>query len=84
MDLRVAVAFDFYHPSRDLWLDCRLYPTPQGLSVFTTDITQRKRAEEKPCAKARPASAPSPENWKPCWRLCLSRFVLRTISIACT
>jgi PAS domain S-box-containing protein len=46
MDLRVAVAFDFYHPSRDLWLDCRLYPTPQGLSVFTTDITQRKRAEE--------------------------------------
>lgn len=41
---QVAVAFElFYAP---VWLDIRAYPSPDGLSVFFQDITERKRAEE--------------------------------------
>ena len=46
MDERVPVAFDFHYPTRDTWWANRFYPTPEGLAVFATDITDRKRAEE--------------------------------------
>lgn len=46
MDKRVPVAFDFHYSTRDTWWANRFYPTPEGLAVFATDITERKRAEE--------------------------------------
>ena len=46
MDERVPVVCDFYYSTRDTWWANRFYPTPDGLAVFATDITERKRAEE--------------------------------------
>lgn len=36
-----------YYPPLDLWQENHIYPSPEGLSVFIKDITERKRAEEK-------------------------------------
>jgi PAS domain S-box-containing protein len=47
MEDRVAVAFDFYYRRLDTWWENRFYPTPEGLAVFATEITERKRAERK-------------------------------------
>ncbi|HKP44976.1 MAG TPA: PAS domain S-box protein [Pyrinomonadaceae bacterium] len=46
MDHRVAVAFDFYYATDDTWWENRFFPSPEGLAVFSTTITERKRAEE--------------------------------------
>ncbi|MDT4967638.1 MAG: hypothetical protein QOJ64_2375 [Acidobacteriota bacterium] len=45
MDERVFVAFDFYYQTLDRWWENRFYPAPEGLSVFATNITERKQAE---------------------------------------
>jgi PAS domain S-box-containing protein len=45
MDERLP-AFEFYYPTLDAWWENRFNPSPEGLSVFATDITQRKKAEE--------------------------------------
>jgi PAS domain S-box-containing protein len=36
---------DHYHPW-GLWFESRIYPSPDGLSIYFTDVTTRKRAEE--------------------------------------
>ncbi|HJX30102.1 MAG TPA: ATP-binding protein [Thermoanaerobaculia bacterium] len=41
-----ASHFEGYHARLNIWLENRAYPTPEGVSLFTTDITERKRAEE--------------------------------------
>ncbi len=41
-----AIHFEGYHARLNVWLENRAYPTPEGVSLFTTDITERKRAEE--------------------------------------
>lgn len=46
MDERLPVAFDFCYPTTNTWWENRFYPAPEGLSVFATDITERKRAEQ--------------------------------------
>jgi PAS domain S-box-containing protein len=46
MDERIPVVCEFYYPSRDEWWENRFYPSPEGLSVFATDITLRKKAED--------------------------------------
>ena len=46
MDEHVPVAFDFHYLTLDTWWNNRFYPSPNGLAVFTTDITERKHAEE--------------------------------------
>src|SRR6185369_940283 len=46
MDERLPVAFEFYYPTWDAWWDNRFYPSPEGLSVFATNITLRKKAEK--------------------------------------
>ncbi|MBC8096957.1 MAG: PAS domain-containing protein [Akkermansiaceae bacterium] len=38
--------FVFFLPSRDRWFESHAFPTKDGLSVYSTDITDRKRAEE--------------------------------------
>lgn len=47
MEERIFVAFDFHYLTTDTWWENRFYPTREGLSVFGTDITERKRAEEQ-------------------------------------
>jgi len=37
----------FYPEPLNAWLDVRCYPSPEGLSLFFTDTTARKRDEEK-------------------------------------
>lgn len=46
MGERVPAAFDFHYSNRDTCWANRFYPTPEGLAVFATDITERKRSEE--------------------------------------
>jgi PAS domain S-box-containing protein len=45
MEERIPVAFDFHYPTTNTWWENRFYPAPEGLSVFATDITERKRME---------------------------------------
>src|SRR6202035_2595404 len=46
MEEHIPVVFDFHYPTTNTWWENRFYPAPQGLSVFATDITERKQAEE--------------------------------------
>jgi PAS domain S-box-containing protein len=46
MENRVPMAFDFHYPRTDAWWANRFYPVPEGLAVFATNITDRKRVEE--------------------------------------
>jgi len=36
-----------YYPPSSLWLEHHIYPSPDGLSVFFRDITDRKKAEQE-------------------------------------
>src|SRR5206468_5692993 len=47
MEERVFVALDFHYVTLDTWWENRFYPAPEGLSVFGTNITERKRVEEQ-------------------------------------
>jgi PAS domain S-box-containing protein len=38
--------YDAYYPQADRWFENRLYPSAQGVTIFFTDVTSRKRAEE--------------------------------------
>jgi PAS domain S-box-containing protein len=42
---RVPVVFDYHYPTTETWWANRFYPAAEGLAVFATDITARKRAE---------------------------------------
>jgi PAS domain S-box-containing protein len=46
MARRAASSFEFYYPKSYRWWHNRFYPVSEGLAVFGTDITARKRAEE--------------------------------------
>jgi PAS domain S-box-containing protein len=45
MDERQSVVFDFHYPARKTWWTNRFFPAPEGVAVFATDITERKRVE---------------------------------------
>lgn len=38
---------EYFHPPSGRWFEKRIYPSKTGVSVFATDITERKQAEEK-------------------------------------
>jgi PAS domain S-box-containing protein len=41
------VTFEAYHaPPLDAWYECRCHATPEGLAVFLSDVTARRRADE--------------------------------------
>ena len=44
---QVPVFFEAMGPLSRLWVDVRVYPTPEGLAVYARDITGIKRAEEE-------------------------------------
>lgn len=41
------IVFDNYYKPLDRWFENRVYPSPEGLSVFTSEITERKQTEER-------------------------------------
>ena len=40
------VSFTEFYPPLDAWLDVRVYPSPNGLSVFFQNVSERRAAEE--------------------------------------
>jgi PAS domain S-box-containing protein len=44
---QVYVQIEEYYPPYDRWFENRIYPSPEGLSIFFTDITARKLAENQ-------------------------------------
>ncbi|MDS0282330.1 ATP-binding protein [Haloarcula onubensis] len=45
MDEQESVAFEEYFDPTDTWFEVRAYPSPTGLSVYFTDVTERKARE---------------------------------------
>ena len=45
MEERVSVSCEFCYAPRQTWWENRFSPVAEGLAVFATDITERKRAE---------------------------------------
>ena len=41
-----AVAFEVFNSGAQRWSEARAYPSPEGLSVYFRDVTERKHAEE--------------------------------------
>jgi PAS domain S-box-containing protein len=41
----VTTIVEEYYAPYDLWFQTRMYPAPDGLAIFTTDITERKRID---------------------------------------
>lgn len=46
-DTQTPVHFEEYFPPYNQWYEANGYPTPEGISVFFRDITDKKLAEEK-------------------------------------
>jgi PAS domain S-box-containing protein len=46
MDERLPLTFDFHYATLNTWWENRFYPAPEGLAVFATNITERKKAED--------------------------------------
>jgi two-component system, cell cycle sensor histidine kinase and response regulator CckA len=43
---QVPVTFEQHDPASDRWFENRVYPSPDGLSIFLTEVSDRRRAEE--------------------------------------
>ncbi|HEX6038012.1 PAS domain S-box protein [Longimicrobium sp.] len=43
---QTTVQFEEYFGPLDAWFDVRAYPTPDGLSVYFSNVTERKQAEQ--------------------------------------
>jgi PAS domain S-box-containing protein len=44
----LPISFDAYYPAPlDGWFEVRAWPTPDGLSVYFTDVTERRRVQEQ-------------------------------------
>ena len=41
----LPITLDYYYAPRDRWMEVRAYPSPDGLSVFFHDVSERVRAE---------------------------------------
>ena len=46
LETQKPVVFENYYEPLDRWFENRVYPSAAGLSIFTTEITTRKRAEK--------------------------------------
>ncbi|MBD2104098.1 PAS domain S-box protein [Leptolyngbya sp. FACHB-261] len=43
---QTAVQFEYFYPTWNRWFENRVYPSPNALTVFVADITDRKQIEE--------------------------------------
>jgi PAS domain S-box-containing protein len=41
----ITVALEHFYPPNDRWYEVHAYPSPEGLSVYFRDVSQRRRAE---------------------------------------
>ncbi len=39
------VLFEYFYPTQNRWYENRVYPSPDGISIFYADVTDRKQAE---------------------------------------
>jgi len=46
METQEYTRLEDYYPPWDKWFENHIYPTPDGLSIYFNDITERKREEE--------------------------------------
>src|SRR6185503_21368015 len=46
MDTKKAVAVEDYYAPLDSWFSVKVYPSDDGLTIFYSNITERKKAEE--------------------------------------
>lgn len=46
METQQFYSIEEYYPPWNKWFENRIYPSPQGLSIFFTDITERKKTEQ--------------------------------------
>ncbi|MEW6187021.1 MAG: PocR ligand-binding domain-containing protein [Thermodesulfobacteriota bacterium] len=44
---QVPIDLEHYYPPFERWFQHRFYPSPDGLTVFSRDITERKQGEEE-------------------------------------
>ncbi|WP_299088158.1 PAS domain-containing protein [uncultured Metabacillus sp.] len=44
---QVSIVFEEYSPPLKMWFEVRIYPSPNGLSVYFQDITENKRSSSK-------------------------------------
>lgn len=47
MDRQVQVDFEAYYPPSQRWYDVHVYPTQDGIAIYYSDVTARKKAEEE-------------------------------------
>jgi PAS domain S-box-containing protein len=47
MTEQVTVHFEEQYPDLGIWFEVRAFPSPEGLSVYFHDVTERRRAEER-------------------------------------
>jgi len=47
MEKQQYMHLEEYYPPYDAWLENHIYPSPDGLSIFFRNITERKKAEEE-------------------------------------
>jgi PAS domain S-box-containing protein len=45
METQQAINIEEYYPPYDRWFENRIYPSPDGLTIFFHDVTDRKQAE---------------------------------------
>lgn len=45
MEQQTAVTFEEFHPSFNTWFEVRVFPSPDGLSIFLLDVTERRQAQ---------------------------------------
>jgi PAS domain S-box-containing protein len=47
METQQYIHLEEYYAPFDTWLENHIYPSPEGISIFFRDISERKRAEKK-------------------------------------
>lgn len=47
MEENCPVCYEHFYGPLNLWVEVRVYPSPEGLAVYFRDINERKRAEEE-------------------------------------
>jgi PAS domain S-box-containing protein len=52
MSEQTVIQLESYYEPWDRWFENRIFPSPDGLSIFFHEITERKRAEDEACRSA--------------------------------
>ena len=45
LEMQTPISFENHYAPWDRWFENRIYPSPDGLAIFFSDVTERKRAE---------------------------------------